>query len=155
MSDKTKTEILKGKLDPAKISIVDFKIIKGQIDSPEDFNNNDVTGHNFTADFSLAFNLVDKLVKADFNIDIETKSKKENKIESKGSFHFIFIYKVENLNELVTVKKENSIDLNGGLGNALASITHSTSRGILLTRLQGTTLHNFILPIINPNDLLK
>jgi hypothetical protein len=45
--------------------------------------------------------------------------------------------------------------LHPSLGNALASITYSTSRGILMTRFQGTALSDFILPVINPNNLLE
>ncbi|GAO27720.1 hypothetical protein JCM15548_14569 [Geofilum rubicundum JCM 15548] len=46
------------------------------------------------------------------------------------------------------------MDLHPDLGNALSSVTYSTSRGILLTKMQGTALQNFVLPIINPNKLL-
>jgi hypothetical protein len=45
--------------------------------------------------------------------------------------------------------------LDPDLGNALSAITYSTARGILLTRLQGTAFQDFILPIINPNNLLN
>ena len=51
--------------------------------------------------------------------------------------------------------KNDSIELDPGLGNALSSITYSTARGVLLTRLQGTALQNFVLPVINPNKLLQ
>jgi hypothetical protein len=67
----------------------------------------------------------------------------------------VYIYHVENLEELVKPAKNHLIDLNPALGNALSSITYSTSRGILLARVQGTALQNFVLPIINPNKLLN
>ncbi len=70
-------------------------------------------------------------------------------------FHFVYVFHVENLQELAIPDENKGISLNGGLGNALASITYSTSRGILLTRLKGTGLENFILPVIDPNSLLK
>jgi hypothetical protein len=47
------------------------------------------------------------------------------------------------------------INLLGGLGNALASITYSTTRGILMTGFQGTALCNFILPVKDPDELLN
>jgi hypothetical protein len=66
----------------------------------------------------------------------------------------IFIYRIENLEELAFPEKNKRLHLNPALTNALSSVTYSTSRGILLTRLQGTALQHFVLPIINPNNLL-
>jgi hypothetical protein len=140
--------------DPEKISIVEFKMVKGQVDTPEDFEISKVDGHHLNNSLQLGFNLEDKLVKADFTIEIKTESKGRNQEESTGNFHLIFIYSVENLDELAKPDKNNLIELHPALGNALASVTYSTSRGILLIRLQGTALQNFVLPIINPNNLL-
>lgn len=140
--------------DPEKLSIIEFKFIKGQVDTPEDFIIDKVDGYQLKNTLQLAFNLEEKLVKADFTVEIKTESKGENPKESTGSFHLLFIYRVENLEELAKPNKNNLLDLHPALGNALSSITYSTSRGILLTRLQGTALQNFVLPIINPNKLL-
>ena len=65
-------------LQPEKIEIVDFKIIKGQINSPFDFEEEKVQGHNFNVNFELGFNIPDKLIKADFSVNVETKSEKED-----------------------------------------------------------------------------
>lgn len=141
-------------IDPEKITLVDFKMIKGQVDTPENFDISKVVGHQLDKSFQLGFNLEDKMAKADFTVSIKTDSRGENESEATGSFHLIFIYRVENLEYLATPVKNNRLNLNPGLANALSSVTYSTSRGILLTRLQGTALQNFILPIINPNKLL-
>lgn len=140
--------------DPEKIIIVSFKMMKGQIDCPENFNNSQETSFKLDYGLQLGFNLDDKLVKADFTIEIETISKEKNNTKATGSFQFVFIYHIENLDELAKSGKNNLIDLNPTLANALSSITYSTSRGLLLTKLQGTALQNFILPVINPNSLL-
>lgn len=147
--------MLVNQLQPEKIHLLEFKIIKGAIESPFEFDSSRVEGHKFDLDFDLSFNLVDKLAKADFQVNVESKSKNENKIEAQGSFHFVYVFHIENINDLVDEKDDKTIDLSGALGNALASITYSTSRGILMTRFQGTALDAFILPIINPNSLLK
>lgn len=139
---------------PEKISIVEFKMVKGQVDTPEDFDQSKVEGHHIDNGLQLGLDLDDKLVKADFTIEIKTESKGRNQKESTGSFHLVFIYHVENLEELATPDKNNLIELHPALGNALSSVTYSTARGILLTRLQGTALQNFVLPVINPNKLL-
>ncbi|UFH34981.1 hypothetical protein [Flavobacterium acetivorans] len=142
-------------LQPEKIQIVDFKIIKGQINSPFDFENEKVVGHTFNVDFELGFNLGDKLVRADFSVYVETKSDIDTIEEAVGNFSFVYVFYVDNLEELTTLEKEETITVHPALGNALASITYSTSRGILMTRFQGTVLSDFILPVINPNDLLE
>lgn len=142
-------------LQPDKIEIVDFKIIKGQINSPFDFEIENVEGHTFNVDFELGFNLDDKLVKADFSVNVETKSKEADIEEAIGAFGFVYVFYVDNIEELTTLEKDQTVTLHPSLGNALASITYSTSRGILMTRFQGTALSDFILPVINPNNLLE
>jgi hypothetical protein len=142
-------------LQPDKIEIVDFKIIKGQINSPFDFEIEKVEGHTFNVDFELGFNLEDKLVKADFSVNVETKSIEEEIEEAVGAFSFVYVFYVDNIEELTTLEKDQTVALHPSLGNALASITYSTSRGILMTRFQGTALSDFILPVINPNNLLE
>jgi hypothetical protein len=142
-------------LHPEKIEIVDFKIIKGQINSPFDFENKKVEGHIFNVDFELGFNLEDKLARTDFSVNVETKSNRDTIEEAVGNFSFVYVFYVDNIEELTTVEKDEIITVHPALGNALASITYSTSRGILMTRFQGTVLSDFILPVINPNDLLE
>ncbi|MCH7414570.1 hypothetical protein MM213_13810 [Belliella sp. R4-6] len=144
-----------GKLQPEKINIVDFKIISGSLNNPFSFNADLLEGHQFDVNFDMGFNLEDKLVKADFKADVFTKSKEQQE-EVSGRFHFVFVFLVENLDQLVEFgENKKSLEINGSLGNALASISYSTSRGVLMSRFQGTPLKDFILPVINPNDLLK
>jgi hypothetical protein len=142
-------------LQPEKIEIVDFKIIKGQINSPFDFEEEKVQGHNFNVNFELGFNIPDKLIKADFLVNVETKSENTHTEEAVGAFSFVYVFYVDNIEELTKLEKDNTVTINPALGNALASITYSTSRGILMTRFQGTVLSDFILPVINPNSLLE
>lgn len=146
---------VKNIFDPEKMALIDFKMIKGQVDTPEDFDISKVVGHQLDNSLQLGFNLDDKLAKADVVVSIKTDSKGENESEAIGNFHLIFIYQIENLEELATPEKNKRLNINPGLANALSSVTYSTSRGILLTRLQGTALQNFVLPIINPNKLLR
>lgn len=142
-------------LKPEKIEIVDFKIIKGHINSPFEFEDDKVEGHTFNVDFEMAFNLPDKLIKADFSVNVETKSGRENTEEAIGNFSFVFVFHVDNIEELTKLEEDNTVNVNPVLGNALAAITYSTSRGILMARFQGTALRNFILPVINPNKLIE
>jgi hypothetical protein len=143
------------KFNPEKLTILEYKILKGQIDAPEDFTIENVEGHDIENSFDLGFDLENKLVRTELDVKITTKSKVSVSTEAKGHFTLVFIFEVDNLNELAVLNTDNLIDLDPNLANALASVTYSTARGILLTRLQGTALQNFILPIVSPNKLLK
>jgi hypothetical protein len=57
--------------------------------------------------------------------------------------------------ELAIETKPKHLEIHSGLANAIASISYSTARGIILSRFQGTALREFILPVIDPNSLLK
>jgi len=115
-----------------------------------------VDGYESDISFDMSFNLEENLAKADFKVKVETKSSNGQGQETKGAFHLVFVYRIENLMELVNTidKKEEFLDVNPDLSNALASVTYSTARGILMTRFQGTMLSDFILPVIDPNSIL-
>ncbi len=142
-------------LDPGKISILEFKMVKGQVDTPEEFDLSKVEGFHLENTLQFSFNLDARLVKTDFIISLKTITPGNYQEESTGNFHLVYIYRIENLEELAIPDNNNLIELNPSLGNALSSITYSTSRGILITRLQGTALQQFMLPVINPNSLLN
>ena len=142
-------------LKPDKIKILNFSIIKGAIENPFDFDNSVVAGYDFDMDYEVGFNIDEKLAKTDFQVDIKTQSE-THQDEAKGLFHFSFVFSIENMEELVKKKKKvDTVQIDANLGNALASITYSTSRGILMTRFQGTLLKDFVLPVIDPNNLVN
>ena len=141
--------------DQEKISLIDFKMIKVQVSIPEIFDISKVVVNHLDNTLKLGFDIEEKLAKADFTVSLKTDSKGGNESEATGNFHLIFIYRIENLEEFAKVGKNNRLNLYPGLANVLSSVTYSTSRGILLTRLQGTAFQNFFLPIINPNKLLN
>jgi hypothetical protein len=140
---------------PEKINLIDFKMKRGQVDTPENFDLSKIDGYDSDSSLRLGFNLKDKIARVDLMTNIKTLSAGHDGNETKGNFHLVYFYHIENLDELATMLDDHTIDLNPFLANALASVTYSTSRGVLLTRLQGTTLQNFILPIIDPNQLLN
>ncbi len=85
---------------------------------------------------------------------VNTESQDKDSDTARGLFELNFVYHIENLSELVE-QKDQQVTIDAGLSNALASITYSTTRGILMTRFQGTSLANFILPVIDPNRLAQ
>src|SRR5690606_33675105 len=137
--------------DLEKIVLLDFQLIKAQIDTPENFHAGNLAGYQLEHALQLGINLKDQLVKVEYKVEIETRSKRKNAKEARGYFHLMFIYQAENLNDLAkSVGKD--LTLHPALGNALSSVTYSTARGILSSRLQGTALQNFMLPLSHPDQ---
>ena len=142
------------KLHPEKIEFIDFNILKGKIETPEGFDLQKIIKHDFSVDLQLSFNLEEKLIKAIVLFDVETDSEGGNEKEAVSTFKLQFIYRYEELESLAIPDEDKKINLHPHLGNAVSAITYSTSRGILMTRYQGTPFRDFILPVLNPDDLL-
>lgn len=142
-------------LQADKIHLLRMEILKCHIDSPFEISIENIKEYEFKREFNLSFNIEDKLIKADFKLEVISKSEGDNNEEASGLFDFAFVYKVENLEYLSNQDKKNHMELSRLLANAIASITYSTTRGILFTRLKGTSLEGFILPVIDPNSLLE
>jgi hypothetical protein len=142
------------RFNPDKISFVDTRFLRWQLDTPDAFDIFSINGYDLDNTFQLAFSVEEKLAKADLTITIKTESNIHNPAEAEGYFHLAFFYRVENLDALVTPDKHGHLIIDPHLSIALSSISYSTCRGILMSRLAGTALQNFVLPIINPDKLL-
>lgn len=151
MSEEEKKSVFKAD----KLSIVDFRIIKGEIDV--DFSFSEKLIKNFQTDmtFDVTFDAENNSLKADMGFTIVTNSDGKAEREAEAKFKFVYIYELENFGDLVEVKNGKIAIINEHLMPSVAAISFSTSRGILMTRLQGTAMKDYILPIINPDDLIK
>jgi|SRR5690554_2276918 len=139
-------------VNPDQINIVDFTIQTASLKSDFGIKEDNIDKHSLNIRYDTQFNLDDKLIKAVIKVEVAAISEGEE--IGRGHFELVFIYHVENLNQLAKNEGDKLV-VNGGLSSSLASITYSTTRGVLMTRFQGTILRNFILPVINPNNLLK
>jgi hypothetical protein len=142
------------KIEPEKIVIREFRLVKGQIESPFDFKISNIKLFDFKVDFNTGFNLEEGLIKADFVIEVASVSLEPTQ-EATCVYHFVFLFYVTDLKEHAQIAADETIDWNPYLANAIASITYSTSRGILISRFQGTVMKDFILPVVDPNSLLQ
>lgn len=140
------------RIDTDRITMREFRLVKGQIDSPFDFKISNIKSFEYKVDFNTGFNFEEGIVKVDFIIDIASVSKEPTK-EATCFYHFVFLFHVDDLAENASVAEDKTVDWNPFLANAIASIAYSTSRGILMSRFQGTVMQDFILPIIDPNNL--
>jgi hypothetical protein len=142
-----------GQLVPDKIHLLRVEIVKGLIENPPGVNPKSITGYEFDMGYFNGFNLEEQLVKTELEISIASQNEDQGP-KARGLFRLSFLFSIENFSELVH-EEEDGLSISSSLGNAMASISYSTARGILLTRFQGTILKDFILPVIDPNVLLK
>lgn len=141
-------------LQPEKIRLLDFRLLTGRLDSQLDFDPEKTSGYEFSVDFDMQFDLKLKGIKADFLISLKSQSELDRE-EAKAEYHLIFAYHVDNLLDLVRIQKDNTLEVDHQLANAISSITYSTARGILIARFQGTAFSDFYLPIVDPNTLFE
>jgi len=86
-----------------------------------------------------------------FNYDINL----ENKQEIFGKYKAGCVFQIENLENFKSKEDENKLDLPNNLIVTLNSVSISTIRGMMANFYRGTSLHNAILPIINPASFSK
>lgn len=141
-----------GAVKAEKISIIGVRIISAAIDHPSDGLFLDIKGFKTDVAFTTGFNLEDKLARAELEIKVETDSEQAEKGRCRYNIHFI--YKIDNLDELVSMTADG-LDVSQSLQNTLASVSYSTARGMLINRLQNTVFQDFILPVMNPDQLIN
>lgn len=140
-------------VNPELIHLSSVDILKARIDSEFDALGVDATTFQFTTSFQYGFNTEKKLVRCELEIKIDKKNE-EGRIIAESNFTISFVYHLENFEDAVE-EKEGGIVFNGAMSATLAGIAFSTTRGMLLTRFQGTTFRDFILPVIDPKKHLE
>ena len=135
------------KFEADRLQILSFKIIEESISIPETFDATLISEFDTTNNIQIAFNLEQKLIRSQFDIEISTVSKNED--QAKTNLKFVFIFHCENFEDLATTEG-NDTKIDSNLGYAITTLTHSTARGILLTKLSDTVFADFILPVVKP-----
>jgi|GEM_PF-292152 hypothetical protein len=138
-----------------QLTIDRFRIIRGSLDATEDFDPKMVEQYEVNYNFDMGFNISGNLVRSILKVDVKTKSSVGQASEAKGNFVLHYYFTVDRLKNLTKPNANGVVTVNSDLANAVASVTYSTTRGILMARMQNTAFENFILPIVNPNELVK
>lgn len=97
---------------------------------------------------STKHNLDKKSFKISLSVFLEYEGQKI------ADYLYDFIFHVENLDEYVREKNDKPL-FSGTLISTLLTIAYSTLRGVFYTKLADTPLKDFILPVVNPNELLR
>ncbi len=72
-----------------------------------------------------------------------------------GSISVSLIFEIENFEEVVTIIDEKNFKLTEALKDVLNTIAISTTRGVMFSTFKGTYLHNALLPIVDPRQLVN
>lgn len=142
-----------GKFVADKVQLQKVDILSASIENPLEIANKLVEAANFNLGFNFGFNPDEKLVKLEFEVGLSSNIENIER-QATCNFKLAFVFSIENLKELVHIEGD-VIDGSEDMAFALSAIAYSTTRGILLTRLQGTIFRDFILPVISPSDLLN
>lgn len=136
------------KFDADKLHFLSFKTIEENVSVPEFFDENLINEFDTTNKVDIAFNIEQKLIRAQFDIEVATISANEK--EAKTNLKFVFIFKSDNMEELAKAQQKDAAEIDANLGFAVSAISHSTARGILLVKLSDNVFSDFILPIVKP-----
>ncbi len=136
------------------ISLIEVKIIEGRVESHDLFDDSKVVAFDPDCSLRIFLGLKANLLRAELKVWVDTESE-PSQPETHGHFHFVFLFLARELSKWVAEAEDNAMTMDPGLQNAIAAVSYSTARGILISRFQGTALQRFILPVINPNDLLE
>lgn len=141
--------------DPKLLSLKSFRFNKWDLITPEGFIRDHIQGYDVNVDYKTGFNVDKKAAKSDLAIQVSSRSEPEQE-EASCLYDFSFFYSIENFNSLVEdVEQKEGLSVNIHLIRSLSGISYSTARGILMTRLQGTVLQSFVMPIIDPGELIE
>ena len=147
------------KIDPEKIHMLRIKTLKGRIANDAEIDSSIIASYRFTNDIATAINEEEKIVGLKLTVYIDTLDNKKEKLDIQASYTHEFVFKVDNLSDFVYSEEEKETAGNDNIVDplligTLAGISYSTTRGIIITRTQGTALNAVILPVIDPKKLM-
>lgn len=141
---------------PEKIHIKSIRILSGNINADPLFDTNKVTGYDVQYAIYDEFYPNEKSFKFILSVYITAVSDNNLQLGAKGEYNIEYILRVENIDDYIMKSDRSSaIVLHNILLHTLLSIVYSTSRGIVLSRTQGTSIDGVVLPVIDTNTLLR
>ncbi|MCZ8020211.1 MAG: hypothetical protein O9302_03270 [Cyclobacteriaceae bacterium] len=141
---------------PEKIKILSIKILGGNIEIGSNVELSKIVSFNVKYGIEDQLFLESKQFSFIFYSSFTALDKDDANIEAKADYKIEFVFEVENIEDYITKKDEESriITLHNILLSTLLSIVYSTSRGIILSRTLGTSIDGIILPVIDINELV-
>lgn len=136
------------------LTLLKVKIIEGIVESPEDFDEEAVALFDPECALEVSRDGKGEMLRADLKVWVNSESAPAQH-EAHGHYHFHFFYAVAEPERWLLEDPKAGLLIDGGLLNAIAAVSYSTARGILLGRFQGTVFQRFILPVIDTSEIVE
>lgn len=143
-------------IQPELITILSVRIFKSNISTTDEYMNNPIkhVGVEIKVGQNTAFNVEKKNIRVRMNIELEARKNESEPIGLSGNYVLEFHIHVDNLEQFITEKEDKKL-IDSQLGGTLSGIVYSTARGIIYERTATTAFGGVILPVIDPNLLVK
>ena len=143
-------------IHPELLRIVSVKIFRSNISATDEYINNPVkpTGVEIKVGQSTAFDIEKKKIRIRLKIELEARKNETEPIGLSGNYVLEFLIHVDDLEQFITEKEDKKL-IDNKLGGTLSGIVYSTARGIIFERTAATAFGGLILPVIDPNLLIK
>lgn len=151
------SEIKNKTVVPEKIHLQSIRVLNGSIVSDPDIETTAAQGFTTLFEVQTGIDLPNEGIRFVFRVTLNGIDENDHPIDVKAEYTIEFSFQIEELEGYVVRQSEEAKDLllQAPLGGTLMAIVYSTSRGIILTRTQGTILDGIILPVIDPMKLLS
>ncbi|MEM8524682.1 MAG: hypothetical protein AAGG68_08560 [Bacteroidota bacterium] len=143
-------------IDASKIHLLAIKVFKSLLETTEDFLNQPekVTAYNFGVDQDFATNPEDGIVRLRLYFKLEGYKAEQQPCGIEAEYGIEFHFQIDDFRDFVQ-EEEGEIKVHAMMGSTLTGIAYSTSRGIIMERMQGTFFDEVILPVIDPFSVLQ
>jgi len=146
----------KKKIPPAveadKIHLFSINVFKSNLETSEAFLDapKKVEGFDFGLARNFAHNLKEKGTRIRLYFTMEAVDEEKQILGLKAEYGIEFHFHIDNFEDFVKINKKKELDMDAAYAGTLLGIAYSTSRGIILERIQGTFFDAIILPVLDP-----
>ncbi len=137
---------------PEKIQIVSINIIKANLDTTDEFLENQIKPDFFKFGLAqeIAYNFEESRSRCRLFLTLEACDSDDKPIGLKVEYGIEFHFHVDNLQEFVIETADGEPQLEASIGATLLGMAYSTARGIVFERTRGTLFSGVLLPVIDP-----
>jgi len=138
----------KSAIDVSKLSILEVHEKEQSITNPE-INPKKKIDSSFEISLTPLYNLTDNIIKIELAISIKLEQDGKQ-YAGVGRFSYDFLYKYENLKDLM----DPDGALNPEIFLTCSNISYSTLTGIIYSKSSNTCIDNILLPVVSGSELL-
>lgn len=138
-----------------KLHLIEIALLKSAVDSTESYLENPVKPEKIVLALRTEsrFDFSDNKCRFRLHVNLDGQDAGGVSLGLGADFLIDYIYIVDNLSDFI-LHHDGDNQVEAILGATLLGISFSTARGIVMERTKGTPFAGFILPVINPMQML-